>query len=458
MKRKAFIKKVTGILMGLAVMVSSLLAPMEVRAAEKYNAEAALEYAREHWDDGKGLCAEFVSNCIEAGGCSAWSRSCTSLRKQLLDSGMGTEYELSLETDMSIKGSNYKDKLAAGDVVFYYCPGCTDGKPYIHAVLSNGVDSNGYMTAFSHNSANSGSKKYKYSSKCYACNTKISKAYVYHFNTDSVPIGYIDMVSGGNGSITVYGWSLDKDSPEQSIDIHIYVGGPAGSGAQVFSIRADKERKDVDKAHGLGAYHGFSETIKIDARGKQDIYVYAINANGGENTFMGCRQVDIKEEYNIIFDSSQINIKENETQTVSFTFKGDGIYQMVGEQKNEEAAQVFWSTVDWKNGRASLNVQGHKSGSDKLTIKLLNSNNEVLHKETIEIIVTAEAKVNDEIQEDNEEENTTDENFEKVAKYTEKMMSYARKMGLSEKTTKKYVSRLLELRGWGEYTYLVDIL
>jgi hypothetical protein len=33
-----------------------------------YNPTAAIEYAKIHWDDGKGLCAEFVSDCLRAGG------------------------------------------------------------------------------------------------------------------------------------------------------------------------------------------------------------------------------------------------------------------------------------------------------------------------------------------------------------------------------------------------------
>ena len=146
------------------------------------HAAASLAYAKQHWNDGKGLCAEFVSDCLKAGGISAWSRSCTALRTQLKSLRKGTLYKIPLEADRSIKASKYVGKLAAGDVVFYYCPGCTDGRPYIHAVLSNGMDANGYMKAYSHNSANSGTSKYRYSSRCYSCGTKISHAYVYHFH------------------------------------------------------------------------------------------------------------------------------------------------------------------------------------------------------------------------------------------------------------------------------------
>ena len=135
--------------------------------------QSALAYAQEHWNDGVGLCAEFVSRCINAGGCSAFSVSASMLLGQLRNSGMGTEYQLALNSDMSITAANYAGKLAAGDPVFYYCPGCTDGRPYVHTVLCNGMDGNGYMKAYSHNNANNGQQKYHYSRNCPYCGTKM---------------------------------------------------------------------------------------------------------------------------------------------------------------------------------------------------------------------------------------------------------------------------------------------
>ena len=127
-------KELSVVLALVMTMMGCFFGEVKAVAAPVYDAKAALTYAAAHWNDGNGHCAEFVSNCIKQGGCPAWSRSCTDLRRQLLNSGMGTEYELKLQSDMSIKASDYEGKLAAGDVVFYYCGGCTDGKPYIHSV------------------------------------------------------------------------------------------------------------------------------------------------------------------------------------------------------------------------------------------------------------------------------------------------------------------------------------
>lgn len=42
----------------------------KAKAKTGYNASAAVAYADAHWDDGVGLCAQFVCDCLEAGGIS----------------------------------------------------------------------------------------------------------------------------------------------------------------------------------------------------------------------------------------------------------------------------------------------------------------------------------------------------------------------------------------------------
>lgn len=174
----------------LMVVFNSSFIVCDTYAATNYNSSAALNYASGHWNDGVGLCAEFVSNCLKAGGCTAYSASASALFSQLRNSGMGQVYEIALSSDKSIYMPNYSGKIEAGDPVFYYCPGCKDGRPYIHTVLCNGADANGYMKAYSHNNANNGSSKYKYITRCYKCNTTISKAYVYHFKKQTQMTGY----------------------------------------------------------------------------------------------------------------------------------------------------------------------------------------------------------------------------------------------------------------------------
>jgi len=158
------------------VLVFPVVAP--VSAATGYDANAAIAYAKKHWNDEKGLCAEFVSDCINAGGCPVWFYGCTTLVRMLEKSGYGTFYKLDVDSQGRISVSGNRDKLSIGDPVFYYCAEETDGCPYVHVVLYSGEDSNGYLKAYAHNRAKN--NEVLYYSNCGYCGAKISTAYVYN--------------------------------------------------------------------------------------------------------------------------------------------------------------------------------------------------------------------------------------------------------------------------------------
>ena len=115
--------------------------------------------------------------------------------------------------------------------------------------------------------------------------------------TEYLPQGWFDSVaSDKSGEITVEGWAFDRDKLGTSLEIHVYVGGPAGSGAPGYRIKADTSRPDVDAVYpGVGKNHGFSSTIQVDRTGTQTVYVYAINVAGGDtNPLLGAKSVTIK--------------------------------------------------------------------------------------------------------------------------------------------------------------------
>lgn len=119
----------------------------------------------------------------------------------------------------------------------------------------------------------------------------------YSANTGSNPQGCIDsVVSTAEGRITVAGWAFDRDSLGSSLQVHVYVGGPAGSGAPGYVVTANAYRPDVNKVYpGVGNYHGFNSTICVSKRGSQTIYIYAINVGGGNtNPLLGTKSVNIR--------------------------------------------------------------------------------------------------------------------------------------------------------------------
>ncbi len=111
------------------------------------------------------------------------------------------------------------------------------------------------------------------------------------------PIGAFDEAVGNMGrSVALTGWTIDPDAPTVATDVHVYIDGPAGSGARGVDLGPAKiQRPDVAAAHpGAGAAHGFSTAIPDVAPGNHTLYVYAINKSGaGDNPLLATRTVRV---------------------------------------------------------------------------------------------------------------------------------------------------------------------
>jgi hypothetical protein len=104
---------------------------------------------------------------------------------------------------------------------------------------------------------------------------------------DGPPIGSVDVVRAGLGSLVVHGWAIDPDA-STPIDVHVYVDGVLMTGA-----RADRTRDDVGRAYpGYGAAHGFSATVAVTS-GPHIVCAYGIDVDDDENALIGCRQFEM---------------------------------------------------------------------------------------------------------------------------------------------------------------------
>lgn len=105
--------------------------------------------------------------------------------------------------------------------------------------------------------------------------------------TGNLPIGNIDVVRVGPGSVEVFGWAADRDVPSDAVTIHLYVdGGWAGS------LRADQARGDLAAAMPwAGAYHGWSARLAV-SRGAHQVCAFALDASG-TNPKLGCRTAQV---------------------------------------------------------------------------------------------------------------------------------------------------------------------
>ncbi|MEE1505141.1 MAG: hypothetical protein UGF89_12990 [Acutalibacteraceae bacterium] len=123
---------------------------------ETYSVTKALKYAKKNWNNGVGLCADFASKCLQAGGVDVYGETVIDLYNQLKGE-YGDAYRLKLTNGTSgkISMSANDGKLEKGDPIFYKCNYCGD---FEHVVICNGENGDGYSQDYAHNNAHNGKK------------------------------------------------------------------------------------------------------------------------------------------------------------------------------------------------------------------------------------------------------------------------------------------------------------
>lgn len=116
--------------------------------------------------------------------------------------------------------------------------------------------------------------------------------YVYittHTTCNRGPKGAFDSAT----CAAITGWAQDPDAPTTPIDVHLYVGGPAGDPkAYGFSVKADVHRPDLCTAIG-SCEHGFAARLPLGLQDgiERPVYAYAIDSKGGANTGLGSKTI-----------------------------------------------------------------------------------------------------------------------------------------------------------------------
>ena len=123
---------------------------------ETYSVTKALKYAEKNWNNGVGLCAEFASRCLQAGGVDVFQPTVVNLYNAL-NGEYGESYKLELTngTNGRISMSANDGKVEKGDPIFYKCNYCDE---FEHVVICNGANSEGYSQDYAHNKAHNGKK------------------------------------------------------------------------------------------------------------------------------------------------------------------------------------------------------------------------------------------------------------------------------------------------------------
>jgi hypothetical protein len=117
--------------------------------------------------------------------------------------------------------------------------------------------------------------------------------------TEDDPIGFLDLTgSPGPGAVRIKGWAFDPNAPTAPLGIRVVVGGQAGApGAAEYELGpiASLSRRDVLAEHPeAGPRHGFDASFPVAKSGPQQVCVYALDVEPGENSLLGCKTTDVK--------------------------------------------------------------------------------------------------------------------------------------------------------------------
>lgn len=113
-----------------------------------------------------------------------------------------------------------------------------------------------------------------------------------HKTCNRTPTGAFDTATCG----AITGWAQDPDAPTAAIDVHLYVGGPAGDPkAYGFALKADVSRPDLCGPLGSCA-HGFSALLPLGFHDgvERSVFAYAIDSKGGSNAGLGEKKITCK--------------------------------------------------------------------------------------------------------------------------------------------------------------------
>ena len=116
------------------------------------------------------------------------------------------------------------------------------------------------------------------------------------------PVGFLDdLVPRGDGEVAMWGWTVDPDTPTNSIPVHVYV--ERSDGVRTFhELTADHSRPDVPaEIPQYGSNVGFEQVFRGLPAGPVTVEVYAIDSSDPK-----CQLADVCDHTHL--DTRTVNV------------------------------------------------------------------------------------------------------------------------------------------------------
>ena len=212
------------------------------------------------------------------------------------------------------------------------------------------------------------------------------------FDNSCSPVGVLDSADGGARTVTVRGWAYDRDDLSRSVQIHVYVGDQlVGAGS------ANELRDDVNShpAHaGVGRYHGYNFTLDVPSSlvGTQTVSVYAIDAEGKGNIFLGSQTVTITDPKQIHVSTSSVSLKlgeKNSEIVYAWTTGSHGSATVLRFEKSNQNVSCAWG--EWNdNKQAPLTITARSRGTTSIKVSVVEkATDTILDYQTIDVTIGA---------------------------------------------------------------------
>lgn len=253
----------------LILSLIMVITPEKVKASG-YDPEAALAYAAEHWNDGKGLCAEFVSDCVIAGGLDMPVCPMVYYCVPAIINASGVQPQtLKLDSWGLATKELDGDILAPGDVVFHYCNTHPDSiRVMPHIIICAGYDEEGYAVYYAHNGA------------CNKRRIRLNINTAYEHERDCDMVGKVIHLSGGPSGYSPQGanfFNLPGENTAVSADNIIINKSVIINDAPVSNIRSVSFKITDDEENVLAekeiTYSIDNDIVKLNVDVKQDVGV-----------------------------------------------------------------------------------------------------------------------------------------------------------------------------------------
>ncbi len=202
--KKRFLTRFLSVILVVMMVVAILpISTIVISANTTYDPDAAIEYAKKHWNDGKGLCAEFVSDCLKAGGFTAvYNVNARQLGRQLQEYGEKISCT-GWSSSSCLTAASFSKILSKGDIIIWENKSGSSSSG--HAMIYSGEnDSKGRILVYAHNSAKNKEIIQPSSSAVvvYAIHLTGSGTPFDHTNPDNYPSPSRDIVYKSSGTMT----------------------------------------------------------------------------------------------------------------------------------------------------------------------------------------------------------------------------------------------------------------